>query len=307
MVYIIKSESYRLLKNKINELTKEVLKDNIEYYDLIEDNLYSILEGTRYNSLFDDKKAIIINNANIFDTKSDNKYDFDLIEDYFKSNNIIIFISDGFNLKNKFVKYTEDNGGLIEIIKPKGEEVNKYIKDYLKIIDYNIDTYALIELIKRCDNNIDYILNELDKLLIVKTNNNISKEDIVKYVYDNSNIDLFEFTDLIIKKDIDKALLNLDNIIKQDIEPAVIFSTIANQYRLILSVKNLIKTKSEKNIANMFGIHPYRVKLAHDNSYNYTNQELINNLLYIGEIDTKIKTSGMDKYNALKLFLINIK
>ena len=56
----------------------------------------------------------------------------------------------------------------------------------------------------------------------------------------------------------------------------------------------------------MFDIHPYRVKLALDNSYNYTNEELKNNLLEIGMLDEKIKLGLIDKYIALKLFLINI-
>ena len=69
MEYIIKSDSYRLLKNELNKLTKDIDKDNIIYYDLSIDSLKDILNNANYVSLFDDKKAIIVYNANIFGTK----------------------------------------------------------------------------------------------------------------------------------------------------------------------------------------------------------------------------------------------
>jgi len=73
MEYIIKSSSYRLLKNKINEITKDIDKDNIAYYDLTIDSLSVILEECNYTSLFDDKKATIVYNTNLFNTKYEYK------------------------------------------------------------------------------------------------------------------------------------------------------------------------------------------------------------------------------------------
>ena len=82
---------------------------------------------------------------------------------------------------------------------------------------------------------------------------------------------------------------------------------IAGQYRLIYSTKNLIKQGlSEKKVADELNVHPYRIKLAHDNSYNYSNIELKDKILSIGELDKKIKTGELDKYNALKIFIINL-
>ena len=65
MEYIIKTNSYRLLKEKLNELTKDIDKDNITYLDLTENSIKEIIEECNYTSLFDDKKAIVVNNTNI--------------------------------------------------------------------------------------------------------------------------------------------------------------------------------------------------------------------------------------------------
>ena len=60
MVYIIKSESYRLLDNKIKELTDGIDKENITHFDLTIDTLKDIIEECNYTSLFNDKKAISV-------------------------------------------------------------------------------------------------------------------------------------------------------------------------------------------------------------------------------------------------------
>ena len=308
MIYIIKSESYRLLKNTIKKIIKDIDDNNIYYYDLLVDKLKDILEESDYNSLFDTKKVSIIYNTNIFGAKYEYKEDLELIKKYLdkRNDNIIIFIVDSISLKKSVVKQIKEQGNLYDLKTPEKDELNTLVKSYIKDNNFKIDNNALIELINRCNSNYDVILNEIDKVLIVKKDFVITIDDIKKYTIDTRSINVFDFVDKIIKKNISDALKDLDSII-DNIEPSIIFSNIANQYRLILSTKNLISSGySEKDIANELAVHPYRIKLSHENSYNYNNEELINKLLYIGELDRKIKTGELDKNNALKLFLINI-
>ena len=308
MIYIIKSESYRLLNSTINNIIKDIEKENIFYYDLTIDNLKDILEDSNYNSLFSSKKASIVYNTNIFNTKYEYKEDLELLNKYYenKSDNIIIFIVDNISLKKTIVKKIKEDGNLYELNMPIKEELNTKIKEYLKEQNFKIENNALISIINRCNNNYDYILNELDKVILVKKDFLIAKQDIEKYTINTNNINIFDFVDKVIKKNIKESLKELNNIL-DFIEPAIIFSNLANQYRLILSTKNLINDGySEKDIANKLNIHPYRIKLAHENSYNYTNKELKEKLLFVGELDYKIKRGEIDKNNALKLFLINI-
>lgn len=308
MEYIIKSNSYRLLKDKIKELTKDIDKDNISYFDLSIDNLKDIIEECNYSSLFDDKKAIIVYNTNIFNTKYEYKDDLDLLEKYLNNpnkNTILIFIADSISLKKKCVKIIKDNNNLIEL-NINEKEIEKHVKEYIKTNGYKIENNALEKLINNLKNNYDYILNELDKVMIVKKDYIINIDDIKKYTISLENNDIFEFVDLIIKKN-DKIFKYLDKFIENKEEPAILFSNLATQYRLMYSVKNLIKQGyNDKIIAENLDIHPYRVKLAIDKSYNYSNQELKEKLLYIGELDEKIKQGFIDKYIALKLFLLSL-
>ena len=310
MVYIIKSESYRLLDAKIKELTDDIDKENVTHFDLTIDNFKDIIEECNYTSLFNDKKAVIVNNTNIFGTKYEYKEDMELLEKYLNNSNKdteLIFIADSISLKKKCVKIIKDNGNLFELKKPVGDDLRKMVIDYLKQDNFKIENSALTKLITNTVENYDFILNELDKVIVVKKDYLITDEDIDKYTIKIIEENIFDFVDLVIKKDTKNIFIKLEKYIQEKQEPAILLANIASQYRLIYSVKNLTrKGYSEKEIADELGIHPYRVKLAREKGYNYTNDELKEKLLSIGSLDEKVKLGIIDKYVALKLFLVNL-
>ena len=308
MVYIIKSNYYRLIKEKISKLTNGIDKDNISYFDLTIDNIKDIIEECNYTSLFDDKKAVIVYNTNIFSTKFEYKEDLEVLEKYLNNinkNTILIFIADSVSLKKKCVKIIKDNNSLFEL-SIKEDELESKVKEYLKNNNFKIENIALNKLINNLNNNYDYILNELDKVMIIKKDYLITLENINKYTISIENNNIFDFVDVIIKKDNNKIFKYLEEYIDNKEEPAILFSNIANQYRLIYTVKKIYNKYDEKTLSSLLDIHPYRIKLARENGYNYTIDELKEKLLYIGELDEKIKLGYIDKYVALKLFLLNI-
>ena len=310
MEYIIKTNSYRLLKEKLNELTKDIDKDNITYLDLTENSIKEIIEECNYTSLFDDKKAIVVNNTNIFNTKYEYKDELEILEKYLNnpnSNTTLVFIADSVSKKKKCVKIINDNNNYFELNSPMDDELKSCVKDYLKKNSYKIETSALNLLLDNLENKYDYILNELDKVMIVKKDYLITKEDIEKYTISTKCDNIFDFVEYIVKKNETKMIEYLERFINDKNEPAILLSNVATQYRLIYSTKNLSKEGySEKEIAEMLDVHPYRVKLAKNNSYNYTNSELKERLLYIGKLDEQIKLGLIDKYIALKMFIISI-
>lgn len=63
---------------------------------------------------------------------------------------------------------------------------------------------------------------------------------------------------------------------------------------------------TEKDIASILGIHPYRVKLAIINSKNYESDHLLNILSKLADLDYDIKTGNANKELALELFILGI-
>ena len=63
--------------------------------------------------------------------------------------------------------------------------------------------------------------------------------------------------------------------------------------------------KNNNDIASILNVHPYRVKLAIQNSYYYTESDLIKYIYKLANLDKDIKTGNIDKTLGLELFLIN--
>ena len=87
-------------------------------------------------------------------------------------------------------------------------------------------------------------------------------------------------------------------------ETAPFISLLAGQYRLMYSIKFLAGSSEE--IAKTLEVHPYRIKLAKEKSLNYSLKELEKKLLDLCDLDYKTKTTNIDKYLLLKIFLFNI-
>ena len=96
-------------------------------------------------------------------------------------------------------------------------------------------------------------------------------------------------------------------MIKMNEEPIKIIVMLANQFRIMYQSKKLTKMgNSVNNIAELLGIHPYRVKLALEKGSKYSENDLISNLYKLATLDEEIKMGKKDKYLALELFLISI-
>ena len=83
MVYLLYGTKDFQIEEEIKKLSKGLDEMNINKYDLNNDLLSLAIEDAKTMSLFDDKKLVIIDNANMF-TGSTSK-DSEIIEEYLKN------------------------------------------------------------------------------------------------------------------------------------------------------------------------------------------------------------------------------
>jgi len=303
-VYIIKSHSYRALEKKINELIDE---NNKIIFDMEENTISDVIEEANYVSLFNEEKYIVVKNMKYFSNKGEYKNENELVEKYLKNeqdNVTIIFLVSDLNLKNKNVKMIESNKNLIIINKYKKNDLDEEIKKYIKQNNFTIDYNSLNLLKSKCINNYDIILNELDKLFLIKKENKIILKDIEDNV-SNMLEDNFEFINAVASKNIN-MFKYLDELKDLKIEPTFIVGQLVSQYKLIYYVKDAINYISEAEIANNLKSHPYRIKVARENGLNYTISELDNILDNLIKLDLSIKDDFSDKYQLIRIFLLDL-
>ena len=90
-------------------------------------------------------------------------------------------------------------------------------------------------------------------------------------------------------------------------EPIKIIIMLANQFRLIYQTRNLYKKGySEKDISNLLGIHPYRIKLAINKGNQFQDETLLIYLKRLSDLDMDIKNGKIEKELGLELFILNL-
>ena len=305
MVYLLYGTKDFEIEEEIKKLSKDIDEMNISKYDLNNDMLSLALEDAKTMSLFGDKKIVIVDNANMF-TGSTSK-DSDLIEEYLNHINenttlILIVHNDKLDTRKKITKLIKKVGKVQEFI---GElDATSLVRRLFK--NYNIDYKTIQLFIDRVGNNTLIIQNEINKIKIYKGNDrNITEEDILNLTTKLIEIDIFKLIDYIVRKNKEKALELYYEMLKMNEEPIKIVVILANQFRIMYQSKELLKKGySEKDIASTLKIHPYRVKLAIQNSRNYTSDILLKNLNALADIDIGIKTGTINKDLALELFIL---
>lgn len=314
MIYLFYGIEDYLIQKEIDSIKQ---KNNIEEisisrYDLTNTNIEKIIEDCEMNSMFTDKKVIIVNNSYIFTGQSKKgqiEQNLEALEKYINNPNIdtlLIFISDSEKLdeRKKIVKLIKQKGIVKEL--NTTTNINSIVKSFFN--DYKISDSSITKLINRVGNNLPLLEEEAEKLKLYKDDiKEINDEDILKITNKNVDLDIFKLIDNIIMKNKKVATETYNEMIKYGEEPIKILIMIASQIRLMYQTKLLYKKGyTEKDSASLLGIHPYRVKLATEKGRKYTESDLLMYLDNLADLDSKIKQSNIDKKMAIELFILKI-
>ncbi len=305
MIYLLYGTKEFKIEEEIKKICKNADKMSISKYDLNNDTVKNVIDDCETFSLFQDKKIVIADNANIF-TSTANK-DNEIIEKYLNNINpytTLIFIvhSEKIDSRKKITKLINKNGKVLEFNEELNIEV--LIKELLK--NYNIEYKNIKLLIDRVGTNPFNIQNEIDKIKLYKGDDkNITTEDILNLTIKTIEVDIFKLIDDIVKDNKEEAIEIYHEMLNINEEPIKIIIMLANQFRIMYQSKELLKKgHSEKDIATILKIHPYRVKLAIQNSRAYNAKTLLKYIDELANMDLKIKTGAINKDIALELFIL---
>lgn len=288
------------IKNK-NNLTN----DSVIRFDLQENTVDQVIEELNTYSFLVDKKIVVVSSTEtILNDKKSIKDEEKLIKyiDNINPLNSLILIANKIDERKKLVKS----------IKAKFIVVNNNISiiDKIKasLEDYNMDNKTINYLIKYLNNDNERIINELEKLKMYKLDTKtITIDDINTISIKEFDENIFSLINAINDKNIKKAFEIYNDLIERGEEMLKIVISVTDHFRLLYTVKVLVNDKkSSDTITSMLGIHPYRVKLAIENSYKFSFEELKKYLKQLGNIDINIKTGVSANDYGFDLFLLNL-
>lgn len=303
----------------INEAIKKIITDNniiddnIIKYNLDEVNVSLALEEASTVSMFDSKKLVICEGCTFLtgENKKEINHDIDSLTKYINNPFTDVFLvfvvrKEKLDDRKKIVKELKKNSTVIEAQKKENYNLNNYIIDYVNKNGYNMSKNACIKLIERAGSNLSNLISECDKIFLYKDDEkNITEEDIENLVFKNIEDNIFELTNAVMNKDKKKIINIYKDLILMGEEEIKLIVMLANQFRMILQVKLMVKNGyKERDMATIIKEHPYRVKLAMQS--NFKINELENYLIKLEELDYSIKSGKLDKSFGFEMFLLNI-
>lgn len=321
--YVFCGSDEKLIKHHVKFITDKVL--NSEFMDLN----YSKFEGDKadFETIIDacetmpfmsEKKVVVVYRASFLgdsggsknpgDLKNEN---FVLLNEYLKnpSHHCIliiyyVFSSDREKPSNK-IKKLDKKACVVKVDKLRGEFLHKKCKDLFEDAGKKIGKAELILFCGQVDNNMDIILNEIEKLVSYTEGREITKEDILAMMPQKSENDIFNLVDYLSQKNIKRALDILNEIIYRGEKIPLILYMIGRQFNLLFNIKlgiNIGKTK--ENLASELKLHPYICEKMISQSMKFTLNGLKRNIELCIDTEKILKSTSTDDKINMEIFMI---
>lgn len=302
MIYLLYGTKDFNIDEKIKKLVSGFL--DIKKYDLNVDSIKDVIDDAETYSLFGDKKVIVVENASVFLAGQSSSDDLEKYLNNINPYSTLIFVcrSENVDSRKKITKLVQKNGEVFEF--NNDMNLKSYTRDLFN--GFNIQDDVLDLFIARVGVNPLIIQNEVQKLILYKGDDfNITRDDVLDVSTKSNSFDVFKLIDYILKGKKDLALEMYHDMLLINEEPLKMLVMLANQFRIIYQSKEMLfKGYSERDIAGILKIHPYRVKLALQMSRGYSSDKLLDYLYELSEIDYGIKTGYLDKNLSMELFIL---
>lgn len=297
MTYFIVGEQ-SLIQKEIEDLLVKYNSQSIIKYDLEQISICNVIDDINTINLFSDLKVIICSNLNKIDHE-------EVLINYLnhQNNNILIITeTEKIEEKKKIIKEIRKFSKVIDV---SNINLNDYIKYSFE--DYKISNMTINLLKDYCNSDFNRLKEEINKLKMYKLEEKeISDADVKKLVKKSLDKNIFDLTDAINKGNKNKIFDIYYELLNNNEDEIKVLSILANNFRLLYKIKELIKDYNDEECISKLKIHPYRFKLLKENSYKYSIEKLLYYLQELGNVDLKIKSGEIDKKTAMELFLLKI-
>lgn len=307
MNYLISAEAYHIIDDNVRKIVK---KNNYITFNMKKSSIEDIIIEANYISLDNEDKIIVVSNADYFGSEKITDEEQQKLISYLEKPNegttIIFTTQNSIDSRKKIVKVIKENGKLININKFDKREINNYLTSYLREYNYDIDYQTINYIMDNSYNNLDIMINELDKIMLYYSFPcKIKYSDVTKIVGEELDSNNFHFISAVIDKDLKKALKILKDLKVYKVDATSLIILLAREYRLMYYVKNLYNQMNLKEMMEYLKLMDWQINKLYNNSLKYTNSECLQNIKNLGLIDTSIKKGIWDKDIALYGFLLD--
>ena len=320
-IYLLYGKEEYLLEQSIKKIKKIFgnMLLGINYIQLDESNVNSIIPEIQMPSFGYEKKLIIVRNSGMFKksktgrgktSKTENTL-ADKIAEYIEENIemikdavIVVFVETEIDA-NILSKTIEKYGVICDFEKLKPAQIAARLKAICNAYKVNINDSTMQEFIETCGTSMQVLINEIRKLIeYAGENGTITKEAISLLSIKELDSVIFDLTDNLGKKNITNALDILHELIYNKEPVQKILVTLYGHFKKIYLTKLAIEYK--RNIVEILNLKPNQTFLAnkYKNQVGYFTQKHLRTILQeLIDLDYNYKQGNIDINVGLEAIL----
>lgn len=317
-IYLLYGEEQYLIEMTVNKIKKKFGEKilGINYILIDETNIDDLISNLEMPAFGYDKKLIIVKNSGLLKKDGRKKSGSPIqekVSEYIKNNyelieeSVILVFIDQEADKNIVYEEISKNGIICKIEELKPFQLVKKLKQICSLYKVNVDDVTLNYLIETSGTSLQNLINEIRKLIeYAGENGKITIDDMNNLSIKQMESVIFELTDNLAIRKIDKALEIFDNLIYQKEPVQKILITLYNHFKKLYLCA--IAIEKNKDIVFSLSLKPNQTFLV----TKYKNQvshfkktELKDILNAFIELDYNSKNGKIDTDIGLRSILCN--
>ena len=318
-LYLLYGEELFLLENilkKIKNIFGECIK-GINYINIDDINISELISDIETPAFGYEKKLLIVRNSGIL-KKEGKRKNVELsnlrekISSYIKENIdiindsvVLVIIEEDIDNKQELYKIFDKFGVVCNFEYQKPIQIQKRLKAICNAYHVDIDDSSLKYFIEVCGTNMQELINEIRKLIEYAGNGGkIEKIDIDKLCIKKLETIIFDLTDNLGKKETQRALKVLKNLIANKEPIQKILITLYNHFKKLYITK--LAVKENKDLISSLNLKPNQTFLV--NKYKtqanyFSDKELSKILQGLRDLDYNSKNGLIDLQVGLEAIL----
>ena len=309
-------------------LKKDILKKigydpsdlNYSYFDMKEASYAEVELDLVSLPFFADEKIVILDHLlDLTTAKKRNLTDEDLkqfenyLENPSESTRLVIFAEGKLDSKRRLVKLLKRDAQIIEATTPKEQDLKRYFASQAQELGIQFVGDSLDQLLLKSGYDFGELQKNLALLQAYKEDGQITLQDIKEVVPKSLQDNIFDLTQMILKRQIDQARNLVKDLRLQGEDEIKLIAILLGQFRMFSQVKIFSEEgQSESQIVASLSelsgrkVNPYQVKFALRDSRRLSLSFLKQAMTTFIETDYAIKSGTYEKDYLFDLALLKV-
>ncbi|MGA7828955.1 MAG: DNA polymerase III subunit delta, partial [Geobacteraceae bacterium] len=310
LYYLYGDESYlmdKCIQQLLERLVSADLRDfNLNVYYGTESKGDEIAETAATLPMFADWRVVVVKKADALSAAS-----LEVLSAYVKNpspSTCLLLQGEKIDQRKKFFTEIKKSGDLVECKRLYENQLPAFIKNETLLRGRKIEPAAAEMLVYLVGNNLQELISELEKAILYVGEAQEIKVSHVRAIVSDSRVNsVFELTDALGEKKLEKAVRSLNSLLGDGEAPLLVLAMVTRHFRQLWKVRELLEKRTPAGeIGKIAGINPYFLQGFVAQARNYSLVELRRVFEKIFSLDGALKTGGGKPPVLLETFLMEV-